>query len=84
LGPETPSVREVFEDGVHLKLVKQDGSDLTARILEARGDPRLRVRMGEEGRRLVLEEYTWERNAERAVQHMRRFIEPVTQGNDTA
>jgi glycosyltransferase involved in cell wall biosynthesis len=72
VGPDTPTVREVFEDGVHLKLVKQDGSDFINTILEMKADPRLRSELSQNGRRLVLDEYTWEKNAERAVEHLRQ------------
>jgi glycosyltransferase involved in cell wall biosynthesis len=83
IGPDTPAVREVFQDGVHLKLVKQDGSDFVTSILEMRADPQLRARLSSQGQRLVLEEYTWERNAERVIQHIQKFVEPMTQTADT-
>jgi len=70
LGPDTPAVREAFEEGVHIKLAKQDGSDFLEKILEMKADSEMRHRMGIAGRKLVLSEYTWERNAERVVQHM--------------
>ena len=73
IGPDTPTVREVFEDGIHLKLVKQDGSDFINTILDMKTDPRLRSELSQNGRRLVLEEYTWGKNAERVVEHIRQF-----------
>ncbi|MFC1771777.1 glycosyltransferase family 4 protein [Pseudomonadota bacterium] len=70
IGPDTPAVREVFRDGVHLKLVKQDASDLTNAILELKNNPRLRNELAENGQKLVLNKYTWKKNAERVVQHI--------------
>ncbi len=74
VGPDTPAVREVFEDGVHLALVKQDGSDFVDRVLEMKRSPELRTRMGRSGQRLVLQEYTWEKNAQRVVAHARELV----------
>lgn len=70
IGPDTPAVREVFEDGVHLRLVKQDGSDLSAVILELKVNQALRDSLSRKGRELVTSEYTWRNNAERVVQHI--------------
>ncbi|GMQ88575.1 MAG: glycosyltransferase family 4 protein [Gammaproteobacteria bacterium] len=71
IGPDTPAVREVFEDGVHLRLVKQDGSDFIETVLELKNRPQLSRELGRKGRQLVLSEYTWGRNAERVVGHIR-------------
>ena len=71
LGPDTSAVREVFQDDVHLKLVKQDGSDLVEKIKEMKHDPELRSRLGRAGQNLVLEEYTWEKNAHRLIEYIK-------------
>jgi glycosyltransferase involved in cell wall biosynthesis len=71
IGPDTPAVREVFEDGVHLRLVKQDGSDFIEAILELKNRPQFRRELGQNGRRLVLSEFTWEKNAERVMGHIK-------------
>jgi len=70
IGPDTPAVREVFEDGVHLKLVKRDGSDFLSTLLDLKNNPQLRKDLGHNGQRLVLDQYTWEKNAERVVGHI--------------
>lgn len=70
IGPDTSAVREVFEDGVHLKLVNQDGSDFISTVLELKNNSRMRSELGTKGRKLVLSEYTWNKNAERVVQHI--------------
>jgi len=70
IGPDTPAVREVFEDGVHLKLVKQDGSDFVSNVLALKNNPQLRTELADSGKQLVLNEYTWERNAEKVVEHI--------------
>ena len=70
IGPDTSAVREVFEDGVHLRLVKQDGSDFISTLLEMKADPQLRSQLGNDGQYLVLNEYTWVKNAERVIGHI--------------
>ncbi|GEM_PF-1526594 len=70
IGPDTSAVREVFQDGVHLKLIKQDGSNFVSSILELKNDHRLRSGMAQKGQELVLREYTWKKNAERVVAHI--------------
>jgi glycosyltransferase involved in cell wall biosynthesis len=70
VGPDTSTVREVFEDGVHLRLIKQDGSNFASTVLELRNNPQLRARMANAGKELVLNEYTWEKNAERVISHI--------------
>jgi glycosyltransferase involved in cell wall biosynthesis len=53
-----PSVIDEGRDG--LLVAYQDADDLARAILELLADPSRRVRMGEAGRRKVLENYTWE------------------------
>lgn len=73
LGPDTSAVREVFQDDVHMKLVKQDGSDFVEKIIEIKNDPELRSRLGRTGQKLVLEEYTWDKNAQRLIEYIQRL-----------
>lgn len=73
LGPDTSAVREVFEDKVHLMLVKQDGSNFASAIRELKSDPVLREQLSKNGKRLVLSEYTWIKNAERVVKHIQNM-----------
>jgi len=73
IGPDTPAVKEVFEDGVHLKVVKQDGSDFVNTILELKDNPEFRAELGAGGKQLVLNEYTWKKNADRVV----RFVQSM-------
>jgi glycosyltransferase involved in cell wall biosynthesis len=70
IGPDTPAVREVFGDGTHLKLVKQDGTNFVDTIIEMKENPELRERLRDCGRELILDRYTWEKNAERVVEHI--------------
>jgi len=72
IGPDTPAVREVFEDGVHLRLAKQDGSDLAAIVQELKASPELRQSLAQRGREMVAAGYTWRQNAERVVAHIRQ------------
>ena len=73
VGPDTPAVREVFEDGVHLKLVKKDGSDFLSTLLDLKNNPQLRIELSHNGQRLVLNQYTWKKNAERVVGHIQNM-----------
>jgi len=73
IGPDTSAVREVFENGVHLRLIKQDGSNFISTVLEMRADPQLRTELSNNGRQLVLNEYTWGKNAERVVEHIQNI-----------
>ena len=73
IGPDTAAVREVFEDGVHLKLVKQDGSNFISTVMDLKDNPQLRAELGDNGRQLVLSEYTWEKNVERVLTHIQRI-----------
>jgi glycosyltransferase involved in cell wall biosynthesis len=70
IGPDTPAVREIFKDGAHMQLVKQDGSNFIETILKLKNKPQLRKDLGQKGQRLVLSEYTWRKNAERVVSHI--------------
>ena len=71
IGPDTSAVREVFENGVHLRMVKQDGSDFVRAILEMKANPHHSAVLGANGRRFVLDKYTWKMNAERTVNYIK-------------
>ncbi len=71
LGPDTPAVREVFTEGQHLALVKSDGSDFCAKVVELMNSTELRVQLAEQGRLWVTQNYTWEKNATDVVEHIR-------------
>jgi len=75
IGPDTDAVREVFTDGVHLRMVKQDGSDFVDAVLELKNDVQLRRSLSKTGQALVLEEYTWRKNAERVIAHVKSMSE---------
>jgi glycosyltransferase involved in cell wall biosynthesis len=70
IGPDTSAVREVFENGVHLRMVKQDGSNFVDTVLEIKANPQHGIELSNNGRRLVLNEYTWRKNAERTIKHI--------------
>lgn len=70
IAPDTHAVREVFENGVHLLMARQDGSDFSRLLLTLKDDRDLRIRLGQNGCNLVLSEYTWVKNAERLIDHM--------------
>ena len=53
-------------------MIKQDGSNFVSTVLEMRADPKLGTELSRNGRQLVLDEYTWEKNAERVISHIQR------------
>lgn len=69
IGPDTPAVREVVKGDVHLQLVKQDGSNFVQVVKKLKNSPTLRHQLAAEGQRWVLENFTWEKNAERVMEH---------------
>lgn len=75
IGPDTPAVREVFEDGVHLRLARQDGSNFNEAIMQMKTDSAMRGELSKNGQRLVMKEYTWEKNAKRVVAHIQKSAE---------
>ena len=77
IGPDTSAVRELFEDGVHLKLVNQDGSDFISTVLALKNNAPMRSELGAAGQKLVLREYTWNKNAERIVEHIQEIKMPA-------
>jgi glycosyltransferase involved in cell wall biosynthesis len=52
-----------------LTVPPKDTSALTTAILRALGDPDLRARLGEGGRRRVLDRFTWRRTAQGTAEH---------------
>jgi len=79
IGPDTSAVREVFQDEIHLKLVKQDGTDFIEKLLQIKNDPELGSRLGRAGQALVLEKYSWEKNAERVLTHIKSARSHITE-----
>lgn len=61
IGARSGAIPSVIDEGYDGLLVAyQDMDDLAQAILKLLSDPQLRARMGEAGRRKVLENYTWE------------------------
>ena len=70
LGPDTPAVKEVFSEGTHLMLVKEDGSDFLDKIKFLIESPEVRQSLAKQGREHVVANYTWEKNASNVVRHI--------------
>lgn len=70
VGPDTPAVREVVQDRVHLRLVSQQEPLFEEIIEELQQSADLRESLAKEGQRYILENYTWEKNAERVIRHL--------------
>jgi glycosyltransferase involved in cell wall biosynthesis len=73
IGPDTPAVREIFEDGKHLLLVSQSGSDFKEAIVTLKNSQDLRTLLAMNGRERVVNTYTWFQNAKRVLDHTKRF-----------
>ena len=72
VGPDIPSVREVFEDGQHLFLVSQDGQNFSDVIIKLKNCPEIREKVARKGRQFVLNNFTWKDNARRVLLHIHR------------
>jgi glycosyltransferase involved in cell wall biosynthesis len=70
VGPDIPSVREVFEDGQHLFLASQDGQDFCDIIIKLKKFPEIREKVAKKGRQFVLNNFTWKDNARRVLLHI--------------
>jgi len=68
IGGDIPAAREVIADGQDGYLVRQDPGELAAKICLLLDDPPLRERMGQQGKRKVLDRYSWDRLVERTEQ----------------
>lgn len=63
IGGPAPAIAEVISDGVDGYVVAQDPAALAARIVDLLGDSELRARLVGNGRRKLMERYSWERLA---------------------
>jgi len=71
IGPDTPSVRELFRDGEHLWLAQKSAdkpNDLAEFMSEIIGDSARLRSVAEKGCNWVREHYTWDANAARVIQ----------------
>ncbi len=69
VAPSVPPVLEILHDGeTGLLIAPGDAAAMARQIVRLAGDPRLRTRLGEAGRRHVLAVHTWDRNAARILE----------------
>lgn len=71
LGPDVPVVTEVFEHSKHLRLAKQDGSNLQGLFHQAIQDQDDNRQMAACGQKLIVNHYTWDSNARRLVNFLK-------------
>ena len=68
IAPTVAPVLEILRDGATgLLIAPGDSRAMAAQILRLAGEPELRQRLGEQGRREVLARHTWARNAEQIL-----------------
>ncbi|MFQ6104039.1 MAG: glycosyltransferase family 4 protein [Candidatus Glassbacteria bacterium] len=74
IGGDIPPVRELVEDGKGGYLVTPQPGEIANRICKLLDDRDLSMKMGEWGRRRVMEEYTWDKIAEKLEGVYERFL----------
>jgi glycosyltransferase involved in cell wall biosynthesis len=67
VGPDTPAVREVFEDKKHLHLCKDNAESVLEKILLYLNDAKQADDMAQSGMELVRSKYTWQKNADMVI-----------------
>ncbi len=72
VGPDTPAVREVFTDGIHLLLSGENPASIRTCLLKLMDDPDLRTTLSRQGARLVQTEYTWKQNAAHIIRWLQQ------------
>ncbi|MCB7480614.1 glycosyltransferase family 4 protein [Christiangramia sediminis] len=72
IGPDIPSVREIFEDGEDLLLVKKSQDDLTAKMIFLLENKMERKRIASTGNIKVRENYGWDSNAANILQIIKK------------
>lgn len=81
---DTPNIRRLLEDGEHALLVRPgDVGELTAALRRAIADPELRRRLGEAGRRIAVEKYSWQAHGRQLSGLFRELIAARRQGADS-
>jgi glycosyltransferase involved in cell wall biosynthesis len=75
IGPDSSAVREVFKDGVHLRLTDGSVEDLANKIIDLLQHPDKRSALGLAGKELVEENYTWRKNADFILSQMNNKLE---------
>jgi len=67
IGPNTPAVKEVFEEGKHLFLCQPEATDIVQKIISCLDNLPQLDEMIQNGMALVKEKYTWQRNADTVI-----------------
>ena len=75
LASDIPGNREVVEEGVN-GLLFQGPAELAEKALRLAADPELRRRLGEAGRRIAAERFSWEGERDALVQAYRDALRP--------
>jgi glycosyltransferase involved in cell wall biosynthesis len=82
VGPDVTGVRDVFQPGKHIALAAQDGSNFRDIILGLRADGAYRKKLGKQGQRYTIRNFTWHRNAERVCEHVNKFRATATRSGE--
>lgn len=67
IAPDTPAVREVFENGEDVLLTNGEPGDIAEKVAHLLRDKELRARLASSGKAKVVRGYTWQANADRII-----------------
>jgi glycosyltransferase involved in cell wall biosynthesis len=75
IGPDIPSVTEIFREGENIVLTKADPLSIAAKIAYLMNDEELQQRIAKNGSALVRGHYTWAANADFIVRRIQERLE---------
>lgn len=75
IGGNIPAIRDVIDDGVNGFLVEQDADQIAEKICQLIEDTSLREKMGAAGHQKVLEQYTWDKLAEKTEKAYQQVLQ---------
>lgn len=75
IGGNIPAIRDVIDDGVNGFLVEQDAAQIAEKICQLVENSSLREKMGAAGYQKVVEQYTWEKLAEKMEAAYRQVLQ---------
>src|SRR5690606_23552840 len=74
IGPNIPSISEIFQHGEHLLLTNPEKNSITRLILKLLDDNLLRAKVADQGYKLVTSRYTWNHNVETVIGELNKVV----------
>src|SRR5690606_3433789 len=81
IGPDIPSVREIFINGEDILLVDQKSSDLSEKMMYLIKNDSERIRIAESGREKIIQKYGWDTNVETILSVMQNKLNENNQSH---